>query len=123
MASAAAKRKKRRDIRHLINQILNDAIRSRRGFDSDLLASYQEVAEQAREQRMAIRELTPRRDLGQVVARRRQREEIELPEHTTRDGIMVALNLVEDLEMVSSGLDIRDADEVARRARRWTEWA
>lgn len=122
MAIAPASKRKR-DIRDFINQILNDAVRSRAGFTPQQIASYQEAALEAREQRRPVSEMTPSRDLSHLVVRRNRGDELELPEHMTRPAVMASMNLGEDLEMLSRDLDIQDRDKVARRARRWTEWA
>ena len=122
MARAPATKKKR-NLREFINQLLNDAVRSRAGFTPEQIASYQDAALEAREQRKSVSEMRPSRDLSHLVVKRSGKEEIELPEHMTRPAVMASLNLGEDLEMLSRDLDIRDRAEVARRARRWTEWA
>lgn len=122
MARAPATKRKR-DIREFINELLNDAVRSRANFTPEQIASYQEAYREAQEQRRPVSEMTPSRDLSHVVARRQRGEELELPEHMTRPAITTALNLAEDLEALTRELDVMDREAVAGRARRWTEWA
>ncbi len=115
MARAAAKRKKRdigEELRNVINRILNDAVRSRKGFTPELIASYEEAAirrrEEREEQRRPIRELRPSRNLSYMVARRKaKKEETTLSQYTTRSAIMAALDLGERLELARKPRDLR----------------
>ncbi|MEW6722317.1 MAG: hypothetical protein AB1324_03580 [Candidatus Micrarchaeota archaeon] len=97
--------KKRENITQIINQILEQATRTRQGFTPDVLRQFEDEAQRAREerQRNQVREATPVRQ-----ERREERREAAViplrtisPEMRQR-GIENAVDLGERIEMASA---------------------
>ncbi len=98
--------KRKEDITELINAILEQAVRTRGGFTPDVLREFEREGSQAREerQRQQMREATPVKQLGPVVARRNEeRSRTELSPEMKRQAIEAAVDLGERLELAAAG--------------------
>ncbi|MFH0885209.1 MAG: hypothetical protein V1861_05870 [Candidatus Micrarchaeota archaeon] len=116
--------KKKEDIASIINSILDEASRTRRGFTPEVVREFEDEGrrasqsregrrvEQPRAREESVREMTPSRQLGTVVAHRaedRERKASISPVMTQR-AIESAVDLGERLELASAGrrLNLRD---------------
>jgi hypothetical protein len=115
--------KKKEDIASIINSILDEASRTRKGFTPEVVREFESEgrrASQVREERRAeprareehVREMTPSRQLGAVVAHRAEDTErkASLNPVMTQRAIESAVDLGERLELASQGrrLNLRD---------------
>jgi len=116
--------KKKEDIASIINSILDEATRTRKGFTPEVVREFETEgrrASQNREERRAeqprardehVREMTPSRQLGAVVAHRAEDTErkTSISPVMTQRAIESAVDLGERLELASQGrrLSIRD---------------
>ena len=96
--------KRKEDIAELINAILEQAVRTRGGFTPDVVREFEREGSQAREerQRQQMREATPVKQLGPVVARRNV-SRTELSPEMKRQAIEAAVDLGERLELAVAG--------------------
>ncbi len=104
--------KKKEDIASIINSILDQAAKTRRGFTPDVVQEFYDEGRRAREQRPAeqrreelIRESTPSRQLGNIVARRREETEQRtlLSPHMSQRAVEAAVDLGERIELAAQG--------------------
>ena len=97
---------RKEDITELINAILELAVRTRGGFTPDVLREFEREGSHAREerQRQQMREATPVKQLGPVVARRSETvNRREMSPDMTREAISASVDLAERLELLSMG--------------------
>jgi hypothetical protein len=117
MSGTTASMKKKEDIAGLISNILEQAARTRKGFTPDVVDEFYEEglrASQRREEPVArrpdedraMREVTPSRQLGNIVAFRRREEaqsRTELSPEMKRQAIEESVRLGEMMELAVSG--------------------
>ncbi len=115
MSSTGQGMKRKEDITELINAILDQALRTRQGFTPDVVREFEREGNQNRQERarQQVRESTPVRQLGPVVARRSEetRSRTDISPDMKRRGIEEGVRLGEMMELAVAG----------RRPR--TEWA
>ncbi len=128
MVSTQGMRRKE-DIVQMINRLLDEADKSRRGFTPDVvneffregMAANQRRGQQAagaqaqatqQQRREQISEMTPRRPLDNMVVSRREEMEqrVLISPHMTQRAIVAAVNLGERIELAAQGrrLNLRD---------------
>jgi rRNA maturation endonuclease Nob1 len=108
--------KKKEDIASIINSILDEATRTRKGFTPEVVREFESEgrrASQGREERRAeprareehVREMTPSRQLGSVVAHRAEDTErkASISPVMTQRAIECSVDLGERLELAASG--------------------
>jgi hypothetical protein len=97
--------KRKEDITELINAILEQAVRTRQGFTPEVLHQFEREGSHAREerQRQQMRDATPVKQLGPVVARRREDVRADLSPDMKRQAIEAAVDLGERLELAAAG--------------------
>lgn len=117
--------KKKEDITSIINTILDEASRTRKGFTPEVVREFESEgrrASEARQERRAepqvrpreehVREMTPSRQLGSVVAHRAEDTErkASISPIMTQRAIESAVDLGERLELASQGrrLNLRE---------------
>jgi len=105
--------KRKEDLASIITNILDEATRTRRGFTPQVVAEFydegmrasraREASPQQREERM--RDVTPSRQLGNIVARRAEEAEqrAQLNPVMTQRAIESAVDLGERLELAAQG--------------------
>ncbi|MFN7991746.1 MAG: hypothetical protein U0R44_06345 [Candidatus Micrarchaeia archaeon] len=114
MGSSQQGMRKKEDIAEMINQILEQATKTRGGFTPEVVNQFYDEGQRARDerQRQQVREATPVRQPAQVVARRREESErrSEISPQMRRQGIEAAVDLGERLELAAAGrkLNLRD---------------
>jgi hypothetical protein len=102
MVQTAAKKKKRKtDLRSLINKMLDDAMRTRKGFKPNQLASYMKARNERRRQNMIA--MRPERRMPSHIKTTKKEEEIEIAPPFTREGITKALDLGEGIDLGKKG--------------------
>ncbi len=115
MAGSQGMRKKE-NLAQIINSILDEAARTRRGFTPDVVREFEDAGRQASARRVEqraearpreehVREITPSRQLGSMVARKAEdaeRKALISPVMTQR-AIECAVDLGERLELASMG--------------------
>jgi rRNA maturation endonuclease Nob1 len=108
--------KKKENLAQVINSILDEAARTRRGFTPEVVREFEDEGRRAsirREERHAepqpreehVREMTPSRQLGSMVARRAEDTErkASISPVMTQRAIECAVDLGERLELASLG--------------------
>lgn len=117
--------KRKEDVIQLINRILEEADKSRRGFTPEVIDEFYREGLSANQKRLEaqtwtgaqrreqpISEVTPRRPLDNLVFSRREEMEQRamLSPHMTQRAIVAAVDLGERLELAAQGrkLNLRD---------------
>ncbi len=105
MSSTSMKRQE--DIKDLINAILDQALRTRQGFTPEVVREFEREGAENREARarQQVRESTPVRQLGPVVARRNDeaRSRTDISPEMKRRGIEESVRMAEMMELAISG--------------------
>jgi hypothetical protein len=116
--------KKKENITDILRNILEQATRTRRGFTPEVVGEFYEEglrAQQRREQgrRAELREATPSRQLGNMVATRRseeaERQRAQISPHMRQRGIEEAVDLGERLELAAQGRPLSLREWIERR--------
>lgn len=108
MTSSQGMRKKE-DLAAVISSLLDQAARTRRGFTPEVLQEFYDEGLRAQQREQPerrgerIREATPSRQLGRVVARRTEEPEqrTSISPHMTQRAIESAVDLGERLELAA----------------------
>jgi hypothetical protein len=92
--------KKKDEIAEMLNKILEQATRTREGFTPEVVQSFEQEGRRMKQ----MREATPSKQLGGVVASKREESrKNEISPHMKQKGIEAAVDLGERLELAASG--------------------